>query len=91
MQLCNSMVKEPLVDWVPLVVQTTFKNSLQPGYSDGSDHTLQGPRWHLYLFIAGILKLSSLLLAVQMATGRAVALKIRRSSSGSFTILLVVH
>jgi hypothetical protein len=45
------MVKEPLVD------QTTFKNSLRPGYSEGSDHTLQGPRWHLYLFIAGILKL----------------------------------
>jgi hypothetical protein len=45
------MVKEPLVD------QTTFKNSLQPGYSEGSDHTLQGPRWHLHLFIARILKL----------------------------------
>jgi hypothetical protein len=48
------MVKEPLVDRVPLLDQTTFKNSLQPGYSEGSDHTLQGPRWHLYLFIAGM-------------------------------------
>jgi hypothetical protein len=45
------LVKEPLVD------QTTFKNSLQPGYSGDSDHILQGPRWHLYLFIARILKL----------------------------------
>jgi hypothetical protein len=35
------------------------------GYSEGSDHTLQVPRWHLYLFIAGILKLSSLLLAAE--------------------------
>jgi hypothetical protein len=51
------MVKEPLVDWVPFVDQTTFKNSLQPGYSESSNHILQGPRWHLYLFIAGILKL----------------------------------
>jgi hypothetical protein len=51
------MVKEPLVDRVPLLNQTTFKNSLQPGYSEGSDHNLQGPRWHLYLSIAGILKL----------------------------------
>jgi hypothetical protein len=33
-----------------------FFTSLQPGYSEGSDHTLQGLRWHLYLFIAGILK-----------------------------------
>jgi hypothetical protein len=81
------MVKESLLDRVPLVVQTTLKNSLQPG-SEGSDHTLQGPRCHLYLFIDGILKLSSLLLAVEMATGRAVAPKIRQSSSGSFTILL---
>jgi hypothetical protein len=63
------MVKEPLLDRVPLVVQMTFKNSLQPGYSEGSDHTLQGPGKHLYLFIARILKLSSLLLAVEMATG----------------------
>jgi hypothetical protein len=37
----NNMVKEPLVDRVPLPDQTTFKNSLQPGYSEGSDHTLQ--------------------------------------------------
>jgi hypothetical protein len=47
----GNMVKESLPD------QTTFKNSLQPGYSEGSDHTLQGLRWHLYLLIAGILKL----------------------------------
>jgi hypothetical protein len=80
------MVDVPLLVRPPLVIQTTFENSLQPGYSEGSDHTLHGPRWHLYLFIAGILKLSSLLLAVEMATGRAVAPKIRRSSSGSFTI-----
>jgi hypothetical protein len=72
---------------VPLVVQTTFKNSLQPGYLEGSDHTLQGPRWHLYLLIVGILKLSNLFLAVKMVTGRAVAPKIRRSRSGSFTIM----
>jgi hypothetical protein len=51
------MVKEPLVDRVPLPDQTTFKNFLQPGYSEGSDHTLQGPGWHLYFFVAGILKL----------------------------------
>jgi hypothetical protein len=51
------MVKEPLVDRVPLPDQTTFKNSLQPRYSEGSDHTLQGLRWHLYPFIAGISKL----------------------------------
>jgi hypothetical protein len=81
------MVKEPLVDRVPLVVQMTFKNSLQQGYSEGSDHTLQNPRWHLYLFIAGILKLSRLLLAIEMAIGQAVAPKIKQLSSGSFTIL----
>jgi hypothetical protein len=51
------MVKEPLVDRVPLPDQTTFKFSLQPGYLEGSDHTLQSPRWHLNFFIAGILKL----------------------------------
>jgi hypothetical protein len=51
------MVKESLVYRVPLVDKTTFKNSLQPGYSEGNDHTLQGPRWHLYFFIAIILKL----------------------------------
>jgi hypothetical protein len=45
------MVKKSLLDRVPLLDQTTFKNSLQPGYSEGSDHTLQGLRWHLYLFI----------------------------------------
>jgi len=48
--------------------------------------TLQGPGWHLYLFIAGILKLSSLLLSVEMATGQAVAPKIRRTSRGTSTI-----
>jgi hypothetical protein len=52
------MVKESLVDRVPLSDQTTFKNSLQPGYSEGSDHTLQGLRYGIYIFSsAGILKL----------------------------------
>jgi hypothetical protein len=51
------MVKDPFIDQVPLPDQTTFKISLQPCYSEGSDHTLQGPRWQLYHYIAGILKL----------------------------------
>jgi hypothetical protein len=56
------MAKEPHVDWVPLPDQTNFKNSLQPGYSDGSAVILcKGPRWHLYLSIAGISKSSCLL------------------------------
>jgi hypothetical protein len=68
------MVKEPLVGRVLLILnQMTFKNSLQAGYSEGSNHTLQSPRYHLYFFIAGILKL--LHLAVEMATGREVAPK----------------
>jgi hypothetical protein len=38
-QFCNlcMMVKVPLVDRVPLLDQTTFKKSLQPGYLEGSD------------------------------------------------------
>jgi hypothetical protein len=31
--------------------------TLQPGYSEGSDHTLQDPKRRLYLFIDEILKL----------------------------------